>query len=41
MMMGFRDVLVRRAVVMHMQPRRLLKSRQNGKPQNCGERRAH
>jgi hypothetical protein len=38
---GFGNVRVRRSVVMHMQPRRLRKSRQNGKAQYCSERRAH
>lgn len=40
-MVGFGNVLVGSSVVMHMQPRRLWKSRQNGKAQNYSERRAH
>ena len=41
MMVGFGNVLVRLVVVMHMQPRRLLKSRQNGNAQSCSERNSH
>lgn len=40
-MMGSGNVLVRRSIVMHMQPWPLWKSRQNSKAQNCSERRAH
>ena len=38
---GFGNVLVRLIVVMHMQPSRLLKSRQHGNAQNYSERRSH